>query len=71
MDLATAYLGPGLFFGIYLAYKFTYKTKIRPYSSFENLWYPIDVPDEPDTRHRSIKAFGKRESILHFLSWLR
>lgn len=71
MDLAHAYFGPGLFFGVYFAYKFTYKTKIRSYSSFENLWYPIDVPDEPDTHHRSVVASGKRKSILYLLSWLR
>ncbi|CAD6592054.1 MAG: Cationic amino acid transporter 2 [Alectoria sarmentosa] len=29
VDLATAYLGPALFFGVYFAYKYTYKTKIR------------------------------------------
>ncbi|CAF9940438.1 MAG: Cationic amino acid transporter 2 [Alectoria fallacina] len=71
VDLATAYLGPALFFGVYFAYKYTYKTKIRSYSSFENLWYPIDVPDEPDTRRNSKAASGKRRPILGFLSWLR
>lgn len=71
VDLATAYLGPALFFGIYLAYKYTYKTRIRSYSSFENLWYPIDIPDEPDTSHHSKAASGQRKPILGFLRWLR
>ncbi|KAM0799999.1 amino acid permease/ SLC12A domain-containing protein [Usnea florida] len=71
VDLVASYVGPVLFFGVYLTYKNTFKTKIRSYSSFENLWYPMDVPDESDTRRRLSAPLGKWRRFLKFLSWLR
>ena len=62
---------PALFFGVYLVYKYIHKTKIKAYQDFENLWYPMDVPDEPGIRRHSTVGSGEWRSILKVLNWLR
>ncbi|CAF9938070.1 Cationic amino acid transporter 2 [Imshaugia aleurites] len=67
-DIIAAYLGPTLFFGVYVTYKLVYKTKIRSYVSFKDKWYPDDVPDESDIRNEGWEGKG---GIKGFLSWIR
>lgn len=68
---------PIMFFGIYLGYKLIYKTSLRPYSSFEDKWYPDSASiNEQDCSliqplKRPKRPRSKVRAILDFLSWLR
>ncbi|KAK0508794.1 hypothetical protein JMJ35_009070 [Cladonia borealis] len=73
VDLTASYLLPALFISVYLGYKVIYKTSIKPYTSFEDKWFPrdvlIDAQDGQSTRNRTRRG-GKLGTILNILSWI-
>ncbi|CAF9921060.1 MAG: Cationic amino acid transporter 2 [Heterodermia speciosa] len=72
VDLVAAYLGPALFFCIYLLYKWRYKTQFRGLVDMRDVWFPANVPDEDDEgtgTNNSLK--GGKGRFREFLSWIR